>query len=60
LKGNGTGVILEGLNGVLIGQSLKFSFKASNNQAKYEALIVGFLLVKEIEVRSLLPKVTPS
>jgi len=53
-------VILEGLNGVLIGQSLKFSFKASNNQAKYEALIVGFLLVKEIEVRSLLPKVTPS
>jgi len=47
-KGSGAGVILEGPGGVLIEQSLKFSFKASNNQAEYEALIAGMLLAKEI------------
>ena len=37
--GSGAGVILEGPNGVLIEQSLRFAFKANNNQAEYEALI---------------------
>jgi len=45
--GSGVGVILEGPNDVLIEQSLRFAFKASNNQAKYEALIAGILLAKE-------------
>jgi len=31
-KGSGAGVVLEGPGGVLIEQSLRFSFKASNNQ----------------------------
>ena len=31
-QGSGAGVILEGPNGVLIEQSLRFAFKASNNQ----------------------------
>ncbi|RDY05633.1 hypothetical protein CR513_10508, partial [Mucuna pruriens] len=39
--GNGVGVILEGPEGVLIEQSLHFEFKASNNQAEYEALLAG-------------------
>ena len=30
-QGSGAGVILEGPNGVLIEQSLRFAFKASNN-----------------------------
>jgi len=30
-------------------QSLKFAFKASNNQAEYEALIAGMLLSQELE-----------
>jgi len=40
----------------LIEQALKFAFKASNNQAEYEALIVGMLLAKAMGARSLLAK----
>jgi len=55
-QGSGAGVILEGPNGLLIEQALRFAFKASNNQAEYEALIVGMLLAKEMGVQSLLAK----
>jgi len=41
---------------MLIEQALRFAFKANNNQAKYEALIVGMLLDKEMGARSLLEK----
>ncbi|MCI69008.1 gag-pol polyprotein, partial [Trifolium medium] len=41
IRGSGAGVVLEGLDGVMIEQSLRFAFKASNNQAEYEALIAG-------------------
>ena len=43
-------------NGVLIEQSLRFAFKASNNQAEYEALIAGILLAKEMGARVLMAK----
>ena len=33
--------------------SLRFGFKASNNEAEYEALIAGLKLVKEMIVESL-------
>ncbi|XP_068477156.1 uncharacterized protein [Phaseolus vulgaris] len=55
-QGSGAGVVLEGPNGFLIKQALRFVFKASNNQAEYEALIVGMLLAKEMGARSLLAK----
>ena len=55
-QASGAGVILEEPNGLLIEQALRFSFKASNNQAKYEALIAGMLLAKEMGVHSLLVK----
>jgi len=55
-QGSGAGIILEGPNGLLIEQALRFAFKASNNQAEYEALIVGMLLAKEMGARSLLAK----
>jgi len=48
LKGSGAGVVLEGPNDPLIEQSLRFEFKASNNQAEYEALIAGMTLAKEM------------
>jgi len=41
---------------VLIEEALRFAFKASNNQAEYEALIVGMLLDKEMGAQSLLAK----
>ena len=55
-QGSGAGVILEGSNGLLIEQALRFAFKESNNQAEYEALIAGMLLAKEMGARSLLVK----
>jgi len=54
--GSGAGVILEGPNGVFIEQSLRFAFKASNNQAEYEALIAGILLAKEMGAKVLMAK----
>ncbi|RDX87393.1 Retrovirus-related Pol polyprotein from transposon 17.6, partial [Mucuna pruriens] len=45
---SGVGVILESLDGVLVEQSLQFEFKASNNQAEYEALLVRMKLAKEL------------
>lgn len=39
--GGGAGVVLEGLGGFLLEQSLVFKFKRSNNQVEYEALIAG-------------------
>jgi hypothetical protein len=53
IRGSGAGVVLEGPDGVLIEQSLRFAFKASNNQAEYEALIAGMKLAKEMEVTDL-------
>ncbi|GAU38036.1 hypothetical protein TSUD_274380 [Trifolium subterraneum] len=53
LRCSGAGVVLEGPEGVLIEQSLRFAFKESNNQAEYEALIAGMKLAKEMEVQEL-------
>jgi len=55
-QGSEAGVILEASNGMLIEQALRFAFKASNNQTKYEALIAGMLLAKEMGAQSLLAK----
>ena len=49
-KGSGVGVILEGPNDVVLKYSLKFNFKATNNQAKYEVLLVSLQLAKEVRV----------
>ncbi|RDX90400.1 rnhA, partial [Mucuna pruriens] len=54
--GSGAGVILEGPDGILIEQSLHFDFKASNNQAEYEALLAGMRLALEIEAKRLTVK----
>jgi len=40
----------------LIEQALRFAFKASNNQAEYDALIARILLAKEMGAQSLLAK----
>ena len=55
-QGSGARIVLEGPNGVLIEQALHFAFKASNNQAEYEALITGMLLAKEMGSQNLLVK----
>ncbi|RDX65529.1 hypothetical protein CR513_55807, partial [Mucuna pruriens] len=55
-SGSGAWVILEGPDGILIEQSLHFDFRASNNQAEYEALLAGMRLARDLEVRSLTAK----
>jgi len=55
-QGSGAGIVLEGPNGVLIEQALRFAFKERNNQAEYEVLIAGMLLAKEMGAQSLLAK----
>ncbi|RDY08047.1 rnhA, partial [Mucuna pruriens] len=54
--GSGVGVILEGPSGILVEQSLHFDFKASNNQAEYEALLADMKLALEIEAKRLIVK----
>ena len=39
-KHNGARVILEGPNNMMLEYSLKFNFNATNNQAKYEVLVI--------------------
>ena len=49
LKGSGAGIVLESPYGIMVEQSFRFGFKASNNQVEYEALITGLQLAKEWE-----------
>nr|KYP73371.1 Retrovirus-related Pol polyprotein from transposon 297 family [Cajanus cajan] len=53
-QGSGAGIILEGPTGLALEQSLRFAFKASNNQAEYEALLAGLRLAWEVGVQKLL------
>nr|KYP41659.1 Retrovirus-related Pol polyprotein from transposon 17.6 [Cajanus cajan] len=49
-QGSGAGIILEGPGHVVVEQSLRFGFKASNNQAEYEALLAGLRLAKDLGI----------
>jgi len=49
----GARVILESPGGLKVEQSLHFNFNASNNQAKYEALIDGLNLAGDMGVKQL-------
>ncbi|RDY13587.1 hypothetical protein CR513_01451, partial [Mucuna pruriens] len=54
--GSGPCIMLEGLNGLLIEQSLHFKFKANNNQVEYETLLAGMKLARELEAKILTVK----
>lgn len=41
VKGNGIGINLKTLTGEIIKQSFCFGFKASNNEAEYEAMVAS-------------------
>ena len=51
--GLGADLILISPEGHRMHSTLRFCFQASNNEAKYKALIVGLHLAKEIKVESL-------
>ncbi|XP_074377335.1 uncharacterized protein LOC141718858 [Apium graveolens] len=50
---SGAGLILSSPGGFTIQQAITFAFKATNNQAEYEALISGLRLAKSLGVRNL-------
>jgi len=49
-------VQLEGPSEIIIEQAMKFEFKTSNNQAKYEVIIAGLHLAGKLEVTELIYK----
>ena len=50
---SGVGIMLISPEGHKIHCALCFGFQASNNEAEYEALIVGLRLASELQVRNL-------
>ncbi|KAM1034953.1 hypothetical protein ACFX2A_039170 [Malus domestica] len=52
-QGCGAGLILTTPDKVAIEHALRFKFKASNNEAEYEALIAGLCLAKHLGVKQI-------
>ena len=52
-QGSGAGLILTSLDGIDIEYALRFGFRASNNEAEYEAVITGLNLTHFMEVDQL-------
>ncbi|GKV44647.1 hypothetical protein SLEP1_g51809 [Rubroshorea leprosula] len=52
-KGSEVGAILVGLDGYQSEHALKFNFNATNNMAKYEALLLGLQLARELKVTTI-------
>ena len=52
-QGSGVGLILTSPEGIDIDYALRFGFQASNNEAKYEAIIAGLNLARSMEVDQL-------
>ncbi|XP_077230124.1 uncharacterized protein LOC143863322 [Tasmannia lanceolata] len=51
--GHGTGVVLRGPEGFTLEYALRLDFKASNNEAEYEALLAGLSLAAELGAEKL-------
>ena len=52
-QGSGVGLILTSPEGIDIEYAIRFGFQASNNEAKYEAIIAGLNLAHSMEVDQL-------
>ena len=53
MSGAGLGLVLISTEGDIIQQAIKCGFKATNNEAEYEALIAGLMLTKDMGIRKL-------
>jgi len=56
-KGAGVGIVLESPNDILIEKYLHFTFKSSNNQVEYEAILADLSLVREVGFKTLTCKI---
>ena len=52
-KESGVGLVVTSPKGIIIDKSLRLSFSATNNEAKYEALLEGMALVQRMGVGSM-------
>ena len=52
-QGSGAGLILTSPDGIDVECALRFEFKASNNEAEYETVIVGLNLAHSMEADQL-------
>ncbi|XP_038701846.1 uncharacterized protein LOC119998570 [Tripterygium wilfordii] len=53
VRGRGMGIVLISPEGSVIQRAVRCGFYATNNEAEYEALIIGMMLAKELRVTSL-------
>ncbi|MFS7989551.1 putative ribonuclease H [Helianthus anomalus] len=53
VEGSGAGLVLINPEGLEFTYALRFNFQTTNNEAEYEALIVGLRLAKEMKVKKL-------
>jgi hypothetical protein len=53
-KGSGTGVVIITPNETVIEQSIRLDFKASNNEAEYEAVLAGLNSAKTLGAKNLI------
>lgn len=52
--GSDVGIVLESSEGHRLNCAIRFSFKATNNVAEYEALLADLRLAKEMQIKRLL------
>ena len=50
---SGAGLLFFGSKKLIAEYALRFDFSATNNKAKYEALVTGLRIVKELRVQKL-------
>lgn len=48
--GRGASIMMKGPNNLKIEYTIHFNFKASNNEAKYEALLAGLRITKNVNL----------
>ena len=48
-KGSGIGIVLVSLEKITIEKSLRLDFSSTNNEAEYEALLTGIIMVKKLK-----------
>ncbi|GAV57595.1 RVT_3 domain-containing protein, partial [Cephalotus follicularis] len=53
ITGSGAGLVLTSLDGWTLEYALRFGYKTTNNEAEWEALIVGLTIAKHLEVQKI-------
>ena len=53
IKGTRLGLVLKSPQGDMIVQSIRCEFKATNNEAEYETLIVGLTVAKDMNIKKI-------